>query len=208
MTNYGVMTTDTRMTVCDDANSTTETSTLVSDALTGADGHCNFATTLMINRFNHSDNGYYWCQIVSNSSCLLRPSPRGYVVVGAIMTDQSCNFGHQLATPICAEDATLLEEMGCISLSSATVIMPTPIVNYSVQIYNSMTTLDDNKEFTREDNMIWLYGLMTAFLLVIIVLVLTLTIVSVKCRTLQKRSKLNVYRYAVCIMHACTHILV
>ena len=95
--------------------------------------------------------------------------------------------------------------MECISLNSASAIMPTPIVNYSVQIYNSMTTLHDNKEFTKEDNMTWLHGLMTAFLLVIIALVLTLAIVSAKCRTLQKRSKLNVYRYAVCITHVAMY---
>lgn len=177
-----------------------------------ANGHCNIGTTLIIYRFNHSDNGYYWCQIVSNNSCLLRPSPHAYVAVGETMNEHSCTFEHQLPRPICAENATLLKdsEMGCISSSSVIVMMPTPILHYTVHFYNSTTattTLHNNKEFTRKDNMTWLYGLMTVFLLAIIILVLTVAIVSVKCRTLQNRSKLNVYRYAVCIMHACIYIL-
>ena len=142
-------------------------------------GHCNIGTYLIINRFNHSDNGYYWCQIISNNNCLLlQPSPYGYIAVGEIMNERSCTLERQLSTPICAEDS----EMGsCISSSSTIVhvIMPTTTIHYIYNSTTAWTTLQDNKEFTREDNMTWLYGLMVAFLLVIIVLVLTLAIVSV-----------------------------
>lgn len=178
---------------------------LTSGPRAAANDHCNFGTTLIINRFNHSDNGYYWCQIVSNNSCPLRPSPHGYVAVGETMNEPSCTFERQLPRPICAEDATfqMTEGMGCISesisLNSTIKLMPTVINPYSIHIYNiNSTTLmatsmvnSHDTSFDREENMVWVYGLVTVCLLVIIVLVLSLVIVSVKCRTQQKQSKHN-----------------
>ena len=106
-----------------------------------ANGHCNIGSTLTINRFNHSDNGYYWCQIVSNNSCLfmlaekdtilLQPSTRGYIAVGEIMNEHSCTYEYRLFTPICAEEATprISEDIGCSS-DSLKNIMPTVTMDY------------------------------------------------------------------------------
>jgi hypothetical protein len=168
-----------------------------------ADCHCKVGTTLMIHRFNDSDNGYYSCQIiVSNNSCQLSSSPHGYVAVGEIRNERSmrCTFENQLPTPMCAENAASLvsQEMKCISesLNSATVTIGV----YSTHIYNTnsaiavtsthmhnniMVTLPETP-FDREQNMVWVYGLMAVF---IIVLVLSLVLVSIKCRTQRRSSK-------------------
>ena len=166
-----------------------------------ANGHCNIGTTLIIYRFNHSDNGYYWCQIVSNNSCLLRPSPRGYVAVSDTMNERLCTFERQLPRPICAEDATSLssEEMECISESTINIMPTATIGPYSMHIYNITSTTassmvtSHNTPFDREENMVWVYGLVAVFLLVIIVLVLSLILVSVKYRKQQKQSKNYMY---------------
>ena len=172
-----------------------------------ANGHCLFGTTLTIYRFNHSDNGYYWCQIVSNNNCPLLSSSRGYAAVG---DDESCMFECQLTSPICAEGAEspTSEEMGCVSLTPTIRIMSTtiPIGPYSTHNYNntmyslslsttatSTITLHDNIDFDRDDNMVWLYGLIIVFLLVIIILVLSLVFMSIKYRIQQKRSKYNTH---------------
>ena len=183
---------------------------LTSHSQAAANGHCNIGTTLTIYRFNHSDNGYYWCLIVSNNSCLLQPSPRGYVAVDETTNEHSCTFERLLPIPICAENAIsqASEEMECISESiSLTSIMPTTIGLYSRDIryhnINSTTTatsavtLHDNTDFDKEENMVWVYGLVTVFLLVVIVLVLSLVIVSIKYRTQQKYGKHN--RCTICI---------
>ena len=162
-----------------------------------ADCRCQIGTTLMIHRFNHSDNGYYSCQIdlvVSDNSRLLRSSPSGYVALGETTNERSmtCKFEHQLPTPICAEDATsiILEETRCPSESLKFATFTTSTGPYSTHIYNtnsvtSMVTLPE----TEQQNMVWIYGLMIVFVLVIIILVLSLVLVSIKCRTQQKRSK-------------------
>ena len=171
------------------------------------DGHCNIGTTLIINQFNHSDNGYYWCQIVSNNNyCPLLPSPCGYVAVGGIMNYRSCNFQRRLPFPMCAEDAPSLtsKEMGCVSTAmimptTVAVLGPYSIHNYKINSTTATSTIivHDNKDFDRdENNMIWLYGLMAAFLL-IIVLVLILVVVTIKLRIQQKQS--TNFRYVLCI---------
>ena len=169
-----------------------------SEPQTVANGHCSIGTILTIYRFNHSDNGYYWCQIVSNNSnCLLLPSPRGYIAVGETMTDLSCTFERQLPRPMCAENASSLmsEEMECDFTAKIT---PTVIDPYSTHTYNINSTiatstkiLHDTKNFGTEENMVWVYGLTTALLLVIIVLVLSLVVMSIKYRIQQKPSKHN-----------------
>lgn len=207
--NGGSITTNSSEHIFEIDGSSSKYQILITDPVPGADGHCNFGTTLIINRFNHSDNGYYWCQILSNNNCLLQPSPRAYAAVGEIMNQPLCNFYHLFPTRFCAEDATsqMSEKMGCISesisLNSMVKIMPTVIDPYSTHTYNtnstttarvdrtttSMVTLHDNTDFDREDNMVWVYGLVTVFLLVIIILILSLVIVSIKYRTQQKPSK-------------------
>ena len=172
-----------------------------------ADCLCKIGTTLMIHRFNHSDSGYYSCQIdltVSDASRLLRSSPSGYVAVGETVNERSmiCMFEHQLITPMCAEESTVSEEIRCTSesLNSAINIVPTDTIGpYSTHTYNtdstaavsdtSMVTLPETP-FDRQQNMVWVYGLITVFLLVIIVLVLSLVLVSIKYRAQQKPSKL------------------
>jgi hypothetical protein len=166
-----------------------------------ANCHCKIGTALIINRFNHSDNGYYWCQIIiSDNSHLLRSSPRGYVAVDEIMNERSltCTFEHQISTPMCAEDVTS-QETRCAS-DSAVYITPTITTGlYSTHIYNTNLTTAVTSIVTlpeipldREQNMIWVYGVMAVFLLVIIVLVLCLVLVIIsKCSTQQKLSKYN-----------------
>ena len=113
-----------------------------------ADCHCRIGTHLIIHRFNHSDNGYYSCQIdltVPDNSHLLRSSPRGYVAVGETTNERSmtCNFENQLFTPICAEESTVSEESRCTSesLNSAINIVPTVTIGpYSTYIYNTDST--------------------------------------------------------------------
>jgi hypothetical protein len=71
-----------------------------------ADGGCKIGTTLIIHSFNHSDNGYYLCQIIisENSHGLLRSSPHGYVAVNEIMNERPCTkLEHQLPIPICVQ---------------------------------------------------------------------------------------------------------
>ena len=176
-----------------------------------ANGRCKIGTTLIIYQFNHSDNGYYSCQIhvdlITSDTIhlVLRSSPSGYVAVGETMNERSmvCNFEHRLATPICAEQSTVSVEIRCTSesLNSAINIVPTDTIGpYSTHIYNSdststtavtsMVTLPETP-FDRQQNMVWVYGLMTVFLFVIIVLVLSLVLVSIKRRTQQKPSKHN-----------------
>ena len=179
-----------------------------------ADCHCKIGTTLIIHRFNHRDNGYYSCQIdltvtVSDNSHLLRSSPRGYLAVGETANERSmtCKFERRLFAPICAEESrtTASEEIICISksLNSAVNIAIAPTVTigpYSTHIYNTnststaavtsmATSISPETPFDRQQNMAWVYGLMTVFLFVIIVLVLSLVLVSIKCRTQQKLSK-------------------
>ena len=172
-----------------------------------ADCRCKIGSILIVHSFNNRDNGYYSCQIdltVPDNSRLLRSS-RGYVAVGETMNERSmtCMFEHQLATPMCAEESTVSEEIMCTleSLNSAVNILPTVTIGpYSTHIYNtdststaavtSMVTLPETP-FDRQQNMVWVYGLMTVFLLVIIVLVLSLVLVSIKRRTQQKPSKHN-----------------
>ena len=113
-----------------------------------ADCRCKIGSTLVIHRFNHSDNGYYSCQIVltvSDNSHLLRSSPRGYVAVGETANERSmtCMFEHQLTTPMCAEESTVSEEIRCTSesLNSAVNIVPTDTIGpYSTHIYNTDST--------------------------------------------------------------------
>ena len=193
---------------------------LTSDPQAAANGRCIIGSALTINRFNHSDDGYYWCQIVSNNSCLfmlaekdtilLQPSTRGYIAVGEIMNEHSCTYEYQLLTPICAEEATsrISEDIGCSSDSLKNIMPTVTIGSHSTYVYsiNSLTyiyninsttatstvTLLDTT-FDREQNiMLWVYGMTAVFLLVIIVLALTLIIiVSIKCRTHQKQSEYN-----------------
>ena len=173
-----------------------------------ADCRCKIGTTLTIHRFNHSDNGYYLCQIiVSDNSRLLQSSPHGYVAVGETTNERSmtCKFEHRLFTPICAEESTVSEEIRCTveSLNSAVNIVPTITIGpYSTHTFNTdpttaVTSMITSPEipFDREQNMVWVYGLMTAFVLVILVLVLSLVLVSIKCRTQQKTSKHNAWVY-------------
>ena len=68
---------------------------------------------LTINNFSSSnDDGYYWCQIVVNDSCLLEPSPIGYVALGQFPVEK-CVFDildfieYFYMPPICAELGTL-----------------------------------------------------------------------------------------------------
>ena len=193
---------------------------LTSDPLAAANGRCIIGSALTINRFNHSDNGYYWCQIVSNNSCLfmvaekdtipLQPSPHGYIAVGEIMNEHSCTYEYRLLTPMCAEEATsqFSADIGCSSDSLKNIMPTVTIGSHSTYIYNinsstyiyninsttatSTVTLLDTT-FDREQNiMLWVYGVTAVFLLVIIVLVLTLIIiVSIKYRTQQKQSEYN-----------------
>ncbi|MCG8625959.1 MAG: hypothetical protein MJE68_28675 [Proteobacteria bacterium] len=116
----------------------------------------------------------------------------------------TCNFENQLFIPICAEESTVSEEIRCTSesLNSAINIVPTVTIGpYSTHIYNtdststaavtSIVTLPETPfDHDRQQNMVWVYGLMTVFLFVIIVLVLSLILVSIKYRTQQKPSKL------------------
>ena len=155
-----------------------------------ADRRCKIGTTLAIHRFNYSDNGHYSCQIdlfTSDNIHLLRSSPSGHVAVGEIMNERSmiCMFEHQLTAPMCAEESIVSEEIRCTSesLNSAVNIAPTDTIGpYSTHIYNtdststaavtSMVTLPETP-FDRQQNIVWVYGLMTVFLFVIIVLVLS-----------------------------------
>ena len=177
---------------------------ITSDPQATANGHCNIGSTLTIHRFNYSDNGYYWCQIVSNNSCLLQPSPSEYAAINEIMNGNSmiCKFERQLPTPACAEEATpISEEIRCSSgaLNSALNIMPTVTLgSHSTYVYNTSSTTATSTvtlleiPFDRKQNiMLWAYGIMSVFLLAIIVLVLSLVIVSIKCRIQQKQSKHN-----------------
>jgi hypothetical protein len=167
-----------------------------------ADCHCRIGTSLTIYRFNHSDNGYYWCQIiVSDNSRLVQSSPRGYVAMGEITNEHSCTIERRLFMPTCAEDATSLDsERRCTSQSRSSTVNitpPDPIVTiglYSTHIYNTTSTTAVTSVVTLSEtpqqNMVWVYGVMIVFLLVIIVLVLSLVLVSIsKCRTQQKSSK-------------------
>ena len=105
--------------------------------------HCKIGTSLVINTFNRSDSGYYWCRIiVSDNSRLLQSSPSGYVAVGETMNERSmtCNFEHQLFTPICAEESTASEEIRCTSESLVNTVLTVTIGPYSTHIYNTKST--------------------------------------------------------------------
>ena len=163
--------------------------------INNSDGSCFVGTNLEIRNFNFSDNGYYWCQIISNN-CLLGPSPRGYVAVGeeVTMSSHSCTINDNLISPMCAEDNTSLslEKGRCLPLSSfITMTASAAAASHSIYPYHSTTGIFTSHVIEREDNMIWLYGLMTAFLLVIIILALSLVFVIVKHKAQQKRSKLK-----------------
>ena len=170
------------------------------------DGYCYISSSLIIYNFNNSDNGHYWCQIMAKN-CPLQSSPNEYIAVSedmAINSSQSCIFDHSLIPPMCAEDTTssIRDDMRCDPLhSTVTMAMPAVNISYSTHYYNSTTTTvtttsHNNKGLDKEDNMLWLYGLIaTIFLFIIFVLVLSLVVVSLKHRAQQKQSKQNTYRY-------------
>jgi ATP-dependent Zn protease len=106
--------------------------------------------------------------------------------------------------PTCAEDATSLdsEERRCTSESPNAAVDITPTITiefYTTHIYNtdSVTSMVTSSEIplklNRQQNMVWVYGLMTVFLLVIIVLVLSLIFVSIsKCSIYHNKNRVSI----------------
>ena len=73
---------------------------------------------LSIINISSSDNGYYWCQIISDQTCL---SPSPYVNISVVTaTKDKCSFTHQ-HSPVCA----VTTNVTCDHQSSEVMISPT-----------------------------------------------------------------------------------
>ena len=130
---------------------------------------CCFATSfLIIRRFNHSDIGYYQCQIIANNS-LLQPSPFGHIspsVERSADGEQNCLVGdliHKLNPPICAENAShsVSSTVSCTNSQSTTVTTRaySEITDFSSMMASQnedATTTSKNSEVTNTNP--WVYG--------------------------------------------------
>ena len=99
---------------------------------------------LGILRFNSSDRGYYWCQMVVNNMTL-SPSPYGY------FNDSQCpvqNVTCNLDQPLCAQNTraqymAFRQENGCSLINvTGNIIWPTRETTVSPVVTSSITTLD------------------------------------------------------------------
>ena len=91
--------------------------------------HCCFTNIiLVINNFNRSDNGHYWCEFVANNRLLL-PSSYGYIALseGAAVNNRACTVGdfiHSLDPAQCAENTRTSHSgrMTCNSHTTTTTV--------------------------------------------------------------------------------------
>ena len=77
--------------------------------------------SLNIRNISSSDNGYYWCQIITNETCL-SSSPYVYISVSTVSTASfSCSFHDYESSPVCATNGTCLSLSPSVNLSVNTV---------------------------------------------------------------------------------------
>ena len=120
--------------------------------------HCCFTSYLLeIKNFNHSDNGYYWCQFVANNRFLL-PSSYGYIAHSerASVHNHACavgNFIRRFDPAQCAENTTTTNSgrMTCNSNNAVTTgVNSGPTQSGSVTVTESITTTSEYTQYTSE----------------------------------------------------------
>ena len=171
---------------------------------------CCFATShILINRFTHSDIGYYQCQIIA-SNILLQPSPYGHISPSVEMgadSEQNCLQGviiHHLNLPICTENTiqSISSRVTCTDSQSTTVTTRaySEIMDPTSVTVTSFSQTDDSTEVishaTRAEENMWVYGTIAGAVvsttLVVIMFVMSLSIVCWKCKTKQQSKPLHI----------------
>ena len=97
---------------------------------------------LGISKFNSSDRGYYWCQMVVNN-VTLPPSPYGHIHSQCLLHDVICNIDQ----PICVQD-TRAQHMafrqvnGCFLINFNTISPTRSTAN--IVVYDTSRSSDNN----------------------------------------------------------------
>ena len=108
---------------------------------------------LSIINISSSDNGYYWCQIISDQTCL---SPSPYVNISVVTaTKDKCSFTYQPSSPVCA----VMTNVTCDHQSSEVTISPTATqamlsslsVNFSTPIATTSSSPESDGQQTVHD---------------------------------------------------------
>ena len=176
--------------------------------------HCCYTTYfLVINNFNHSDNGHYWCQFVANKRLLL-PSPYGYIALseGAAVNNRDCSAGdfiRSLDQAKCAENTTMTNSgrMTCNTNNTDTtevnsgptqfgLVTVTESISGFVPINNisiPLSTTTKPHDTTLKDNNSLFYGAIAGafvcFTTVLLLVIMCLGLLFYKYRKLEKKSK-------------------
>ena len=96
---------------------------------------------LIIRNISSSDNGYYWCQIIANETCL-SPSPYVNISVSTVTNEGFlCPSFDYVSNPVCANTVTCDEASEYVTLSSSSFAQPaTASFNIKLESSTILTT--------------------------------------------------------------------